>query len=568
MPSDFLSEIILITIAAFVGGFVARTLKFPPVLGYIISGIIFGIVGKNFFESFEFIQTLSEFGVSLLLFTLGFEISIDSLKKIDKKVVVIGLAQVTLVTALMWGILLLFRVEPAVAFLSSILFSFSSTALIVKILEERGLLNNFPGNNVFIILLIQDLFIIPVIFFLPLLFSSQVLSPNVGFGFLISILKPILVFIVILFFGKFFLARILTFLFRYPSQELTILATIFTATLSILLLTSAGLPQAIAALLAGILISEQGKNLTPLLAIRPFRDLFLVLFFVLTGMLLDFSFFVQNLPKILLITLVALCVKFVVTYVLLRASKYSPSASMFISSYLSNVGEFAVVIAQIAFLSLFITLADYNLILSVFVISLVAFTLFIKHAQIVTERVARLGILGKILHEEKNVAMESGALHKFENHVVICGHGRVGREVRSMLDFALVPYVVVDFNRQVINDLLASGRYAIYGDPTDEDIMKASFIAQAKVLVVAVADTFSQKKIIELSLKQNPKIVILCRSHIEEDRYDLINMGVNTIIMPEFEAGLRMGSEALAQFGVKPEDREAFTKRLRRQHLI
>jgi CPA2 family monovalent cation:H+ antiporter-2 len=327
------------------------------------------------------------------------------------------------------------------------------------------------------------------------------------------------------------------------------------------------LPQAIAAFLAGVLISEQGKNLAPLSEIRPFRDLFLVLFFVLTGMLLNFQFFIDNLSLVISISLAIILVKFSVIYLILRFASYSPSASVFVTSYLSNVGEFTIVISQIALTSAAIGMQEYNLVLSVFILSLVFIPFLLKYARGGAERVARLGVLGRILPQE-NGGQDIKPAQIFENHVVICGHGRVGRETRSMLDLASIPYVVIDFNKKVISDLAALSRYAIYGDPTDLDILKASFIEQARVLVIAVPDTFSQKRIIDTALKLNPKIIIICRSHIEGDRYDLINMGVNTIIMPELEAGLRIGSEVLDLFNVNQGEIDSFVKRLRRQHLL
>jgi CPA2 family monovalent cation:H+ antiporter-2 len=286
---------------------------------------------------------------------------------------------------------------------------------------------------------------------MPILFSSSGVSPISIFEFFLSAVKPILIFLTILVLSKIFLARLLNFLFRYPSHELTILATIFTASVSILLFTLVGLPQAIAAFLAGVLISEQGKNLAPLSEIRPFRDLFLVLFFVLTGMLLNFQFFIDNLSLVISISLAIILVKFSVIYLILRFASYSPSASVFVTSYLSNVGEFTIVISQIALTSAAIGMQEYNLVLSVFILSLVFIPFLLKYARGGAERVARLGVLGRILPQE-NGGQDIKPAQIFENHVVICGHGRVGRETRSMLDLASIPYVVIDFNKKVISD--------------------------------------------------------------------------------------------------------------------
>ena len=191
---------------------------------------------------------------------------------------------------------------------------------------------------------------------------------------------------------------------------------------------------------------------------------------------------------------------------------------------------------------------------------------WVKYSRVLTEKAARLGILGKIINEDDSLYQVSA--QKMENHVVICGHGRVGRETSTMLDFSGKPYVVVDFNRKIIGDLVKKSKTAIYGDPTDEEILAATGIDAAKVLVIAIPDTFSQKKIITTALKLNPKIIIFCRSHIEGDRYDLINMGVNTIIVPELEAGLKMGMEVLDIFGVDEREIDSFVKRLRREHLL
>lgn len=565
MPGVFLSEIILITVAAFIGGFVARTIKFPPVLGYIASGIIFGIIGKNIFQSYESLIALSQIGISLLLFTLGFEISLEKLKNINKRVFLIGIVQTLLITVFLIPVFLIFNFDLKVSILFSILASFSSTAVIVKILEEKGLLNDFPGNNVFILLLIQDLFVIPVIFLLPVIFSKAGISGISIADFLFSALKTIGIFVGLLIASRFLLSRFINLLFRYPSHELTILATIFTAALSIYLFSSVGLPQSIAAFLAGVLISEQGKNLTPLTELRPFRDLFLVLFFVLIGMLLSFNFFVSNFFLIIALLAVIIVVKFMVIYVSLRASRFSPTSSVFISSHLTNIGEFSVIIGQIAFIEGFLTTRDYNLVLSFFIVSLIAIPIWTNYTRGIAEKLARTGILSKILPKDD---LEPIVPQKFSNHVVICGHGRVGREVRALLELANIAYVVVDFNRKVISDLLTSGKYAIYGDPTDREILEATFVKDARVLVIAVPDGFSQKQIVNTALKLNPSLIIVCRSHVEDDRYDLINMGVNTIVVPELEAGLRIGHEVLDLFNVKVDDVDAYIKRLRRTNLL
>jgi len=566
MHASFINEIIILVIAAFIGGFAARTVKFPPVVGYLISGIIFGIVGKSFIPSYESLFSLSQVGVSLLLFTLGFEISFSTLMRVNKKIVLASIFQILITSALVFPILLLFHFSLQIALLFAVLFSFSSTAVILKILEEKGMVSNFPGNNVFIILLIQDLFIVPVIFLIPLLFNTDFRFPETFFTFLITSIKPLIAFIVIFIISRVFLSKLFHILFRYPQQELTILATIFTAVVSVGILTYAGLPQTIAAFFAGILISEEGKNLAPLASIKPLRDILLVLFFVMIGMLVNGETLLWSLPVIVITTILILTIKFFVTFFILRFFKFLPSANVFISSNLSNIGEFAVVVAQIAFVSHFITPQDYESLLAIFIVSLILIPVVNWTTKSIFERYKNTKFVRKFMGDS-HYYMRS-TYEKIENHVIILGHGRVGREVRNLLDMGEIDYVVVDFDRRIIDELSKNMKNGLYGDPTDSDVLKSAGIKTAKILVVALPDSYSQKVIIKTSLDLNPKLIVLCRSHIDEDKYELVNLGVNTIVIPEFEAGLRIGKKVLELLGFSEKNTIELLRKLRKFHFV
>lgn len=559
-------DIVSLVLAAFLGGFVARTLKFPPVVGYIAAGIIFGFVGKNFLSSYESLQVISEIGVSLLLFTLGFEFSTEKLRRINKAVFIAGILQVLLVVVVLFPVLSIFQLSIPVAILFAIIFAFSSTAVVVKILEERGQLTNYPGSQVFIFLLLQDLLVVPVILLMPLLFGDDFGAASVS-SFLLSVAGAAIIFGGILVASKLFLSKLLNILFRYPTYELVLLASLFIAFVSIGLFTLIGLPQSIAAFLAGILISEQGKNLSPLSAVRPFRDVLLVLFFVLTGMLLDVQVLISILPLVIFLSIAVIFVKFLASFFVLRSASYLLFPAVFVAGYLANVGEFAVVIGQIAYQEKYIDLASYNLLLSIFIVSLVLLPLVVKYSNVAFEYFIERGWLkqGKTALESHRLATERAVLR---GHVVICGHGRVGREVRHLLDDASIPYVVVDFDRNVYRQLVEGNKQAILGDPSDASVLEAAYVKNAKALVVAVPDGPSQKKIIASALSENPKITIICRSHEDKDKYDLLNLGANTIVVPEFEAGVRIGHAVLDSYNVKREDIVSYTKRLRRQHFI
>lgn len=566
MHPSLINEIVLLVVAAFIGGFAARTVKLPPVVGYLVSGVVFGVVGRAFIPSYQNLFELSQVGISLLLFTLGFEVSLQSLRRVNAKILYAAVSQIVLTSLIVFPILLLFHFSLQISLLFAVLFSFSSTAVILKILEEKGMVSNFPGNNVFIILLIQDLFIVPVIFLMPLLFNANFHFPQTVITFLFTAIKPLIAFLVMYLLSRVFLARLFRVLFRYPQQELTILATIFTAVISISILSYAGLPQSIAAFFAGILISEEGKNLAPLAAIRPLRDILLVLFFVMIGMLVDGRALLLTLPVILITTVLILLAKFFVNFFVLRFFKFLPSANVFISSYLSNIGEFAIVVAQIAFVSHFISLENYESLLSIFIMSLILIPLVIRIAKVVFEKYKDTKFVRNFMGDS-HYFMRS-AYEKIQNHVIILGHGRVGREVRNLLDMGEIPYVVVDFDRSAVESLTKSMKNALYGDPSDIDVLKSAGIKNAKILVVALPDSFTQKIIIKTALHMNPKLIILCRLHVDSDKYELVNLGVNTIVIPEFEAGLRIGKKVLELLGFSDKNTIEMLRKLRKFHYV
>lgn len=568
MSLPIFGEILILVTAAFFGGFLARTAKLPPVVGYIASGVLFGLLGSRIFPSYSALLDLSQIGVALLLFTLGFEISLESLKRINSRIFLVGILQVVGTALVFFPLLLLFKFNPQTSFLFSLLFSFSSTAVVVKLLEERGLLNDFPGNHIFIFLLIQDLFVIPLIFFLPVLFAKTAISLITIWIFLVSLARITAIFFLIFLIGKFFVPKLMSILFRYPSHELNILATIFVSAGSIGILTNIGIPLSIASFLAGIVISEEGKNIAPLTEIRPLRDIFLVLFFVTTGMLINSSYVISHITSVVFLTITLLLLKFGVMYVILRFSGYLPSSSVFIASYLANIGEFAAVLGQVSFLSGFISKGSYNILLSSFVFSLILVPFSVKYLRVVGEKLSRFPFLGWFLGETSSLTQQLAGVKKVQDHVVICGHGRVGSKITHLLDLVGIEYAVVDFNRKVISHLVARRKHALYGDPTDPEVLRGAGIEAAKVLVVAVPDTISQKKIVKTALSFNKKLVILCRSHFEEDRYELLNMGVNSIVIPEFEAGLRIGVEVLRVFGIQDEAMQGAARKLRKEFFM
>jgi len=261
-----------------------------------------------------------------------------------------------------------------------------------------------------------------------------------------------------------------------------------------------------------------------------------------------------------------LAAKFLVIFGILRFFRYIPSANFFITSYLTNIGEMAVVVAQIAFVSQFISERDYENLLEIFIVSLILIPVITIFTRRIFDKHKNSRVLKKIMGDSHFYMRNE--FQKLSEHVVILGHGRVGKEVRNLLEMGSVQYVVVDFDRKAIEELVVGSKNALYGDPTDVDVLSMAGIKNARILVVALPDTMSQKIIIKNALHLNPRLLVLCRSHVDNDKYELVNLGVNTIVIPEFEAGLRIGKKIMELLGFEEEVAIDLLRRLRKFHYI
>jgi voltage-gated potassium channel Kch len=223
-------------------------------------------------------------------------------------------------------------------------------------------------------------------------------------------------------------------------------------------------------------------------------------------------------------------------------------------------------VAQIAFVSHFITADNYENLLAIFIVSLILIPVVNWTTKTIFEKYKHTKFVKRFMGDS-HYYMRS-TFEKIENHVIILGHGRVGGEVRNLLDMGEIEYVVVDFDRRIIDALSKNMKNGLYGDPTDVDVLKSAGIKNAKILVVALPDSYSQKVIIKTALHLNPKLIVLCRSHVDEDKYELVNLGVNTIVIPEFEAGLRIGKKVLELLGFSEKNTIEMLRRLRKFHFV
>lgn len=557
----FLRDIVIVLGIGFVGAFIARRLRLPLLLGYLLGGFFFVVITSSRFIPHQFgagftfdssLATLSEIGVALLLFTLGTEFSLARLRHVKQVAVYGGILQIVLT------ILAAFILLPNVGFsgkeslfLGSV-FALSSTAVVVKLLSDKGELNTVHGEILVGILLIQDLAVIPLMILLPEILKLETFTWGTVLAITLALLKAAVIIIGTFFFCRTLIPVILFRIAKLNSRELLLLAVVLLALGFAFVGTLLGFPASIGAFLAGFLISETIVQHAVFLEIRPLRDVFSIIFFVLLGMFISPNFFFTHLGIIILLVIFVVVVKSLITFVLMLAFSYHTKTSFMIAGSLTSVGEFAFVLAGLFVTRDLISPTIYNFVLATSLLTIlitpwqIAFEpkiyRFIKNFIRKKPRLYNL-IFGK-LDFDKSFQEEL----PFENHVVILGHGRVGRVIGRVLTRANIPFVGVDFNVTVVEELRRKGIPFVYGDPSDIDVLDFAQVDKAKVVVVAVADRQSQEIIIHNCLKLNSKVKIICRCHFDEDKEFLLASGAHAVVSPEREAGLSIAQKILSLF--------------------
>jgi len=563
-----LSLVILMTVilgAAFIGGFLAKKLRQPPVLGYILAGVGVGILGSRFFPEKEAVSALAEIGVALLMFVLGLEVSFSRLRKVGEVAFWGGMIQI--LTVIILSILIFGRL--GFDFYSSLFigcaFALSSTAIVIKLLSERGEIDTLPGEIMLGWLLVQDLAVLPMVVILPVVGSS-----GVGWGLLGSVLKAVVFLIAILFLGRKVVPLLISRVADFGSRELLLLAVVALCLLTALSASSLGLSLALGAFLAGLIVAETSENHAVFSEIRPLRDLFSIFFFISIGMFLRPEFFLANFLPIVLATFFVIFVKVLVVTALVLYLGYHTKTAIIVGMGLVQVGEFAFVLARLGITHNLVDERTYSLILSVALLTILLTPWFIQGAPKIylwlrrtsQRRLPKLYYLLFTRYDHRQAQEEL----PLADHVVICGHGRVGSWLGRALQLLEVPYIVIDYNHQLVEELKEKGINALYGDPADIDVLNYAQVDKARTVVVAIPDQATQELVVAHCQTLNRSAKIISRIHHQEDQKRLKALGVTAVIQPEFEASLSIIRRVLHYSGVEKDEVAKKIKRLRIEH--
>lgn len=557
---DFAVGLFLISAAAILGGLFAKLLRLPFLIGYIVSGFFIGTFFRGIILDFI---SFAKIGTILLLFSIGLELSFDRLARFFKISVFGALIQIILVSLIIFWVFILFGFEILTSFILSIGFSLSSTAVVLKLLSDRGELETIHGGIMFGWLLVQDLAVIPIMVVLPILAHSSDWLNLIA----ISLFKAFCVIIAVVLVGKIVVPRILHLVSQTNSRELLVLTSFALALGTGLITNLFGISPELGAFLAGVIISESLEHHAVFAEVRPLRDLFVALFFVSLGFLINPSILVDKFGIIVSISVLVLIIKLIVVFAVSSLFGYRGKISITTALGLSQVGEFAFIVFSSALSLKLISAENTSLGIAVTLLTLI-FSPIIYRTAIPLWRFLR-SITQK--HPRINKFFLAGEPRSFvegdlRDHIIICGYGRVGSWIGKVLEEYKIPFVVVDYNQKIVAELKNKGIPVLYGDPTEPEILELVGVKGSKAIILAIPDRVAQETLIAYVQTIAPNVKIISRAHQDIDLDRLKSLRVDKIVQPEFEAAVEIVKSILVTFGKSNEEIRKIVKGLRMSH--
>jgi len=545
-------EITLLYLLAAVLGVVAcRSLKLPPMLGYLAVGVVIGPHALALSPDADGVRHLGEFGVVFLMFVIGLEFNLSKLRAMRRHVFGLGVLQVvvtmlgaTLVTLGVASVLpLMWRMSWQAALALSSALTMSSTAILVKLMAERLELESEHGKRVMGVLLFQDLAVVPLLVLIPALGASG--EQLVGALGLAALKATVLIFLLLVG-GQHVMRRWLTLVARRKSEELFVLNLLF-ITLGLAWLTEmAGLSLALGAFIAGMLISETEFKHQVETDIRPFHDVLLGLFFISIGMLLDWRLVLEHWALVLLLLLVPTFCKAALVTILSKSLGATSGVSLRTGLYLAQAGEFGFVLLTLAQNNALVPPALLNSILASMVLSMLATPFIVMYSNRIVMKLVSSDWLQQSL-QMTTIARKSIGVNR---HVIICGYGRCGQNLARMLDRENIPYMALDLDPDRVQQAAAAGDSVVFGDAARLQSVMAAGLARASAVVITHLDVASALKILDHVRTHAPQVPVIVRTQDDHDLERLQEAGATEVVPEAIEGSLMLASHALALVGV------------------
>ena len=550
MPYEALKDIEILFGLALVTVVLFRRLRFPSIIGFLVTGILAGPYALAFIKDTHKVEQMAEIGVVLLLFTIGIELSLKELMRIKHLVLWGGGLQVLVTILAVTAAGAAFGYPVAQAAFFGFLVALSSTAILMKLLIDSGQADSPHGKMAMGILIFQDLCIVPMMLATPLLAGR---GEGIQ-GILILTAKAVAVVLAAHYGARFLVPWIFKQVVRVRSRELFILTIIFIGLGTAWLTALAGLSLALGAFIAGLAISESEYSHQALSDIIPFREAFMSLFFISVGMLLDPAVVVKHPLLIFSLVVTILAVKTLITTGAAMALGVPMRIAIIAALSLAQIGEFSFVLSQAGVEFGLLTPEIYQIFLAASIATMGLTPLCLKYASPVADYFVRIlphdwtkgkGVLSR---HEKPVLMN--------DHVIIVGYGVNGKNLARVLNKLKIQHVVIDTNPFTVKKEAKTGQHILFGDASKPEVLEQAQITGAREMVIAISDAAASRTIASLARQINPSIHIIVRTRYLLEVEPLYKLGVNEVVPEEFETSVEILSRVLRNYLVPQDDIE------------
>jgi len=526
-----LQNMSIILITAVLVLLIFNKLKLPTMIGLFITGIVLGHVVNDT----SMISTLSELGVIFLLFIIGLEFSAEKFSAIKRYALIGGILQVVITTILITLLGLALKLPWNSALFLGFLVAFSSTAIVMKVMQQRHITHSVQGRVTLGILIFQDIAVIIVILLTPILGGESVelhLLPEL-------VIKAVGLGLIIFAGAKWFIPLSLRDAARTKNRDLFLLLTLFICMGTTFATSLIGIGPELGAFIAGLLISNTEYSHQTLGYIQPFQDVFMSLFFISIGLMVNLHLFLANIGIIIMLTVIIMIINFSATFVTGMSLKLPTKISISMAILLSQIGEFSFVLAKEGMAYGLMTSQFFSIFLGVSILTM-SLTPFLEKATPQIVKLFAKSSYFQVDDELKTLPEELEDETEVEDHVILVGMGRNGKHIAKACRQFHIPIRIVDMNPTIVENQQALGLPIIYGKASNESVLKELNITSAQCIVISASTYEETMKTIDAARRLNPDIHIIVRTRYLKSLDDVIEAGADEVIPKEFETSILM----------------------------
>ncbi len=554
--SIFIEIGLIVLVATFIS-IIMRLLKQPLIVGYILSGVIMGPYFLNLIKSTDSIEIFSKLGIAILLFIIGLSLKPDIIREVGKISLITGIGQIILTTLAGFFLMKFLGFSATTSFFGAMALTFSSTIIILKLISDKGDLDKLYGKISIGFLLVQDVFATLVLLVLAIMSSSTLAEGNVFMAVLFLSLKGFAFFVALYFLSRYVLPKLLNFL--ATSQELLFLFSISWGIGLAAIFYIFGFSLEIGALAAGVALASSSFSQEIASRMKPLRDFFILLFFVLLGSQMIFSDVKNVIIPVIILCVFVLILKPIIVTAIMNILGYKNRTGFLAGLTVAQVSEFSLILIALGLSLGYLSREVVSLITLVSIISIIGSTYLFLHAEKIYFKLSP--ILNSIRLSKK---INYEKLEKVESlDLVIFGYDRVGYDFVNIADKMQCHYFVVDFNPSAMKNLKKNNIPHFFGDAEDITFLEDIGLAKSRAVISTIPDFHTNLKLVSFYRNHNKNGIIIAISHNIKEAQDLYKSGASFVVMPHY-LGAKHASEMIKNYGFE----SVHFERERRQHLL